>query len=179
MMELFARIIDRISNIFGFIAGIFMLLGVALVIIEVILRTVFDSTLYISEEYTAYSLVAISFFSLAYSLKDKGHIRVNFLFKLIKKDNGRLLIDIFAFTAGFIIFSVITVVTFNFFLDSIMTGSQSLQITRTYLAIPQSAIPLGSLLITLQFAAEVCKSIVKLRKGEEREVDSELEAIGR
>ncbi len=165
-MELFAKMIDRMTNAFGLIAGMLMLTGVVLVITEVILRTFFDSTIYISEEYTAYFLVAISFFSLAYTLKDKGHIRVNFLFKLVKGTTGRYLIDIYSFTAGFLIFAVITVVTFHFFLDSIITGSQSLQITRTYLAIPQSTIPLGSLIITLQFASEICKSILQLRKGE-------------
>lgn len=178
-MELFAKIIDRITDTSGFIAGALMLLGVAFVMIEVILRSFFDSTIYVSEEYTAYLLVAISFFSLAYTLKDKGHIRVNFLFKLVKGTNGPFFIDIFAFTVGFLIFAVITVITFNFFWDSVMMGTQSLQITRTYLAVPQSVIPLGSLFITLQFAAEICKTILKLREGEEHEIGSESEAIGR
>lgn len=178
-MKKFIRVIEKITNAFGWIAGITMLLGVALIIIEIILRKVFDSTIYISEEYIAYFLVSISFFSLAYTLKEDGHIRINFLFNLIKGPKKHIAINIYSFIVGLIVFSIITIVTAIFFWDSVMMKTQSLQISRTYLAIPQLTIPLGSLIITLQFAAEICKSIIKIQENKDRNYTEELHEMSR
>lgn len=178
-MKTFIKIIEKITNVFGLIAGTTMLLGVALIIIEIVLRKVFDSTIYITEEYIAYFLVSISFFSLAYTLKEDGHIRVNFLFNVIKEPKKRIVMDVYSFIVGLIVFSIITIVTANFFWDSVLMKTQSLQISRTYLAIPQSTIPIGSLIITLQFAAEICKSIIKFHGNRDRNYTKSFQEMGR
>jgi TRAP-type C4-dicarboxylate transport system permease small subunit len=178
-MEKFVRVIDRITHAFGIIAGIMMLIGVALVLSEIIVRALFDSTLYITEEYTAYLMVAITFFGLAFTLKEKGHIRMVFLHKFVKGGKARILLDLYSFTIGLTVFAVITGTTADFFWDSVVSGTRSMQISRTYLAIPQSAMPLGSLLITLQFAAEIVRSVMKLRTGEIDEEETESKALGR
>jgi TRAP-type C4-dicarboxylate transport system permease small subunit len=178
-MEKIVGVIDRLSHAFGITAGIMMLIGVALVIAEIMVRALFDSTLYITEEYTAYLMVAITFLGLAYTLKEKGHIRMVFLHKFVKAGKARILLEIYSFFVGLAVFVVITVTTAEFFWDSVASGTRSMQISRTYLAIPQSAMPLGSLLITLQFAAEFFRSVMKLRKGEIDGEDKESEALGR
>jgi TRAP-type C4-dicarboxylate transport system permease small subunit len=178
-MQKFTQGIDRITNVFAAIAGVFMLLGVALVIIEVIVRSVFDSTIYITSEYTAYFMVALTFFGIAYTLKEKAHIRMTFLQKVLKGDKPRFFLGLYSFLVGFVIFAVITVVTFNFFWDSVITGTRSIQLTKTYLAIPQFALPLGSFVACLQFASEFIKTILNFRKGEFVVEESESQALGR
>jgi TRAP-type C4-dicarboxylate transport system permease small subunit len=178
-MERFVRIIDRMTNAFGIIAGTIMLLGVALVITEIIARTFFNSTIYITEEYTGYFMVAITFLGLAYTLKEKGHIRMVFLHGLIKGGKARFYLGIYTFIVGLAVFTVITVVTANFFWDAVVTGTRSMQISKTYLAIPQFAMPFGSLLITLQFASEIARTIIKFRTGEMDKEDTESQALGR
>jgi|SRR5699024_1520337 len=179
-MAAIVRIIDKISNAFGLIAGITMILGVVLVLTEVVVRSIFDSTIYITQEYTAYFMVAITFFGLAYTLKEKGHIRLTFLHKIVKPGKGRTILDIYAFICGFVIFAIITYATFDFFLSTYAAGTRSMQITKTYLAIPQFAMPLGSFIITLQFIAEILKSIIKLQTGDyDDDEDAESEALGR
>lgn len=179
-MTAIVRIIDKVSNAFGLIAGITMILGVVLVLTEVFVRSVFDSTIYITQEYTAYFMVAITFFGLAYTLKEKGHIRLTFLHKIVKPGKGRTILDIYAFICGFVIFAIITYATFDFFLSTYATGTRSMQITKTYLAIPQFAMPLGSFIITLQFIAEILKSIIKLQTDDYNDdEDAESEALGR
>lgn len=178
-MTVIIRIIDRISNIFGLIAGLTMVLGVILVLIEVVVRSVFNSTIYITQEYAAYFMVAITFFGLAYTLKEKGHIRLTFLHNVVKPGKGRAILDIYAFALGLVIFAIITYTTADFFLSSVESGTRSMQISKTYLAIPQFAMPLGSLIVTLQFFAEILKSIIKFQTGEFDEEDSESDALGR
>lgn len=177
-MQKIVSFIDRLSTIFGVIAGIFILFGMTLVLTEVVARF-FNSTVYISGEYTAYFMVAITFLGIAYTLKDKGHIRMVFLHKIIKSDRIRALVEIYAYVVGLIVFAIITKVTFDFFWDSVVTGTRSMQVSRTYLAIPQFAMPLGSFLISLQFIAEILRSIIQLRTGKLEEPTLEDEALGR
>jgi TRAP-type C4-dicarboxylate transport system permease small subunit len=178
-MEAIIKLIDRISNAFGRISGVLMLLAVILVIGEVVARGIFDGTLYITEEYTAYLMVAVTFLGFAYTLKEKGHIRMGFLHKFVKKEKKRLILDLYSFLVGFIVFALITYSTFNFFWDSVLTGTRSMQLSRTYLAIPQFALPLGSFLITLQFASELLKTVTRWKRGETDLEDAESQALGR
>ncbi len=179
-MTVIIRIIDKISNIFGVIAGLTMILGVVLVLTEVVVRSLFDSTIYITQEYTGYFMVAITLLGLAYTLKEKGHIRLTFLHKVVKPGKARTILDIYAFVCGLVIFSIITYATFNFFLGTYASGTRSMQITKTYLAIPQFAMPLGSFIISLQFIAEILKSLVKFQTGNfDEDDDAESEALGR
>ncbi|MFZ7102137.1 MAG: TRAP transporter small permease subunit [Peptococcaceae bacterium] len=179
-MERFIRFCEKISQGAGFIAGMMMIGGLALVLGEIVLRGIFDKTLYITEEYTGYLMVAITFLGLAVTLKEKGHIRMVFLQKLLK-GKSRLILDMYAFLVGTLTFAVVTYTTSRFFWDSVISQSRSMQISETYLAIPQFFMPLGSLLITLQFLAELLKSLQHLRRGEtaEQEIDLETEALGR
>jgi len=61
----------------------------------------------------------------------------------------------------------LTLFTWEFFWDSVVSESQSMQISETYLAIPQVFLPVGSLLLTLQFAAEFLKGLAMLRQDTE------------
>lgn len=177
-MEKLIRFIDRVSTSFGIISGIFILLGMILVLTEIIARSVFKSTIYISGEYTGFFMVSITFLGLAYTLKDRGHIRMVFLHKLFKSNRARTIVDVYSYVVGLVVFAIITKITFDFFMDSVATGTRSMQVGRAYLAIPQFAMPIGSLLISLQFIAELLRSIQQLRTGEFDE-QIEDEALGR
>lgn len=179
-MDKVIRIVDKISDFFGLISGIAIVLGAAFILAEILARSLFNSTLYITYEYTGYLMVATTLFGLAYTLKEKGHIRLSLIHSVVKTPKGRTILDIFAFICGFIIFAIITYATFEFFWNTYTSGTRSMQISRTYLAIPQFLLPLGSFLMTLQFVSEFLKAIKKLKKGElEVESDVESEALGR
>ena len=177
-MRKLIRGIDRISYVFSTTAGIMMILLIILILTEIIVRKLFNSTIYISNEYVAYFMVALSFFGMAHAMKDNEHIRLVLLHKLIKKGKARFFLNLYALLIGFATFVVITVITWNLFWDNVVTGSQSLQITRTYLAIPQFAMPLGSLLMTLQFAAEIMRLFIKWREGKLDDVEEESQTFG-
>jgi TRAP-type C4-dicarboxylate transport system permease small subunit len=178
-MEKFAKIIDRITGFFGGIAGIFILLGVALIVVEIIARAVFDSTIYITAEYTAYFMVAITLLGLAIALRDKSHIRVTLIHGVVKEGKPRFILDLVSFIIGFVVFIFVTYAFTMFFWDAVVTGSRSMQLTRTYLAIPRFTLVLGSLLMTFQFLAEIIKLISAYRKGELDERESESTMLGR
>ena len=177
-METFVSLCDRLSQASGIMAGVMMLTGLALVITEIMVRKLFSTTLYITEEYMAYLMVAITFLGLAYTLKEKGHIRLVFMHTVLK-GKARIALDIFAFTVGLAIFAAITATTASFFWDSVVNQSRSMQISKTYLAIPQFFMPLGAFIMTMQFAAEIGRSILQLRSENYREHEVESSALGR
>ncbi|MCL6610343.1 MAG: TRAP transporter small permease [Peptococcaceae bacterium] len=177
-MEKFVRLCDRLSHACGMMAGFMMIAALALILIEIVIRTLFSMTLYITEEYTGYLMVAITFLALSYTLKEKGHIRMVFL-HVVLKGKARIGLDIFAYVAGLALCAAITVTTAGFFWDSVVSKSQSMQISGTYLAIPQFFMPLGAFMMALQFAAEIGRSIIHIRSERVEDLEVESSALGR
>ena len=74
-MKKIVNAIDGISGFGGWTAGIMMVLALLIVVAEIFTRSVFTKTLYISDEYAGYLMSMLTFFGLAYTLRERGHIR--------------------------------------------------------------------------------------------------------
>ncbi len=172
------NIIDRFSIFGGILSGIMICSGLILVIAEIIIRTIFNSTLYISGEYSGYLMCGLTFVALGFTLKEKGHIRMTFLHNILKDTRHKLIIDMVCYVIGFAFSIGVTYFMGMFFWDSVINGSRSMQISETYLAIPQFFMPFGSLILALQFIAEFLKSSMALKTGEFK-VTEEERGLGR
>ena len=177
-MEFFVRQVDRLSVMCGVASGVLMVFSVLMVLAEVFVRTVFDKTLYITEEYSGYLMAALTCLALAYTLKEKSHIRMTFLHTIVK---GKLKawVDLLAFLVGFLFCALLTYTTGDLFWDSVLTKSRSMQISQTYLAIPQFFMPLGTGVMMLQFLAEILRTILLLQSGRLDELEAESSLLGR
>lgn len=166
---------DRLSDAGGVLSGLMICAGVCLVSAEIVMRTFFSSTLYITEEYSGYLMAALTFLALGYTLRHKGHIRMTFLSHVLK-GRARLVLDMLCFAVGFLFLLLLFWVTSFFFFDTFASGTRSMQISETPLAIPQFFLPAGSFIMTIQFAADFFRSLAAYRKGEntEEEESSEL-----
>ena len=177
-MESFVRMCDKLSVACGVASGVLMVISTMLVLAEIVMRGVFSKTLYITEEYSGYLMAALTFLALAYTLKDKSHIRMTFL-HTIAKGKAKLWLDVFAFSVGFAFCALLTYTTSEFFWDAVVTKSRSMQISQTYLAIPQFFMPLGTGVMMLQFVAEIMRTILLLRTGNVDAVEAESSMLGR
>ena len=177
-MESFVRMCDKLSVACGVASGVLMVISTMLVLAEIVMRGVFSKTLYITEEYSGYLMAALTFLALAYTLKDKSHIRMTFL-HTIAKGKAKLWLDVFAFSVGFAFCALLTYTTGEFFWDAVVTKSRSMQISQTYLAIPQFFMPLGTGVMMLQFVAEIMRTILLLRTGNVDAVEAESSMLGR
>lgn len=176
-MNRLLRFSDRISSLGGALSGIGICLGVLLVVSEIIMRSLFSKTLYITEEYTGYLMAGLTFLALGYTLKDRGHIRMTFLHTALH-GRKRILLDMVCFLAGFFFSLLMTWTTSLFFWDSVVYGSRSMQISETYLAIPQFFLPLGSVVFTLQFGAEFLRSLGHFVSGDTEDEGEESATLG-
>lgn len=161
-MKKLIRLIDNLSGLGGWTAGILMVLALLLSVAEIVIRSGFDRTLYITDEYTGYFMAMLTFMGLAYTLRERGHIRMMFLPHIIR-GRAHILFNMVCYVVGFLFCAGLTYFTGEFFWDSVVSESQSMQVSETYLAIPQFFLPVGSLLMTLQFAAEFLKGLAVLR----------------
>ena len=161
-MKRLINLIDNLSGIGGWLAGILMAVALAISVAEIVVRSGFDATLYVTDEYTGYLMAMLTFMGLAYTLRERGHIRMMFLPHIIK-GRAHVIFNMVCYLVGFLFCAGLTWFTGEFFWDSVVSESQSMQVSETYLAIPQFFLPVGSLLLTLQFAAEFLKGLALLR----------------
>lgn len=161
-MKRIINLIDALSGFGGWTAGTFMAVALAVSVAEIVVRGGFDATLYVADEYTGYLMAMLTFMGLAYTLRERGHIRMMFLPHIIR-GRAHVLYNMVCYVVGFLFCAGLTWFTWEFFWDSVVSESQSMQVSETYLAIPQFFLPVGSLLMTLQFAAEFLKGLAILR----------------
>jgi TRAP-type C4-dicarboxylate transport system permease small subunit len=162
-MKKLINLIDNLSGIGGWVAGILMAVALVISVGEIIFRSFLNSTLYVADEYTGYLMAMLTFAGLAYTLRERGHIRMMFVPHFVK-GSAHVIYNMVCFVVGFLFCAGLTWFTWEFFWDSVVSESQSMQISETYLAIPQVFLPVGSLLLTLQFAAEFLKGLAMLRQ---------------
>jgi TRAP-type C4-dicarboxylate transport system permease small subunit len=176
-MQRMVKWIDTLAGVGGALAGVMLCAGLALIAAEIVLRSFFSHTLFITEEYAGYLMCGLTFCALGYTLRDKGHIRMTFLLKVVR-GRPRIYLDLTCFVVGLAFCALLTWYTGAFFLDSVVSRSQSMQISETYLAIPQFFMPLGALIMTLQFLGEILRTLLLLKEDPEgialRQESSEL-----
>lgn len=178
-MKRLINIIDGISGFGGWVAGILMTVALVLSISEIVARTFLNTTLYVTDEYLGYLMTMLTFMGLAYTLRERGHIRMMFLPHLFK-GRPHVMINMAAYVIGFLFCAALTYFTWEFFWDSVVNETQSMQVSETYLAIPQFFMPLGGCFLTLQFLAEFLKAVFILRQDTEGlRILEEADELGR
>ena len=113
------------------------------------------------------------------SSRERGHIRMMMLPHFLK-GKTRIIFNMACFVVGFAFCIALTWFTYVFFLDSYVSGSKSMHVSGTLLAIPQFFMPFGSFLMTLQFLAEFLKGVAMLRGDTEGlRILEETDELGR
>ncbi len=161
-MKTFINAIDRISGFGGWAAGVLMVIALVIGVSEIVTRYAFGKTLYIADEYSGYLMAMLTFLGLAYTLRERGHIRMMFLMHILK-GRRRVIFNMICMFVGFVFCIGLIQFTGEFFWDSVVNQTQSMQITETYLAIPEAFLPIGSFFLLLQFLSEFLKGVAILR----------------
>jgi len=162
-MKTLINAIDRISGFGGWAAGVLMVIALVIGMSEIVTRYAFGKTLYIADEYSGYLMAMLTFLGLAYTLRERGHIRMMFLVHVLK-GRRRVIFNMICMFVGFVFCIGLIRFTGEFFWDSVVNQTQSMQITETYLAIPEAFLPIGSFFLLLQFLSEFLKGAAILRQ---------------
>ncbi|TIH17085.1 TRAP transporter small permease [Marinifilum sp. JC120] len=155
-MRAIIRLIEGLSIGGAFLSAAGMLFIVGLVVIEIILRAVLNTSTLVSSEYGGYALVFLILTGLAYTMKEDGLIRINLLTSHFSK-KGKRIADVIsgllgAAITGFALYFTVQMVYETWDLE--MTADT---IAETPLWIPQLAIPVGLALLLLQIIAFIAR----------------------
>jgi TRAP-type C4-dicarboxylate transport system permease small subunit len=127
-----------------------------LILLEIFLWNLFEKTTLIADEYSAYGLAALIFLGCGYTLKEKGHIRIELVLNLLPERLAGFL-KIVAGLVSTILLGYITWQLGRMTFSAWHYGSTSGTLTATPLWVPQALIVIGAAMFTLQMAVETAK----------------------
>ena len=144
--------IEGISQVGGYVSGLFMVLIVLLIVVEIVARTVFNASTMISDEYSAYFFVAVVMSGLAFSMKEGAHIRISIIRSRLSRQGQRIL-DLVVLLIALVLacFALYYAVLMTYDVWDLEMTADS--ISETPIFIPQLVIPVGLLLFILQLAS--------------------------
>ena len=139
------------SSAFG--AASIVVILMAMVVADIFGRKVLNKPVPMSYEVGAFMLVFIVFMGLAYSQRQRAHIRVEFL-TLRMPPRMRAIMDLVAFTLGIAIYGAIFYQTFKWSYHSFEIGEYVAGLVNIPKWPSQFAVAFGALLISLQFLSD-------------------------
>jgi len=162
------KFIEKVTDVLSghLQAGIIFFLMIML-LVEVLTRYVLRSPLSIADEMGGYLLVSITFMGLAYTWKEKGHVRVSLLINRLPDKFANLLRFIMLILATAFTLPLIKA-CYDLISDSLLFESRSGSWLRTPLAYPQTILLIGAILLFLQLVAEIIKATITMGKSEEK-----------
>ncbi|MEX0347430.1 MAG: TRAP transporter small permease subunit [Rhizobiaceae bacterium] len=163
----FLTIFDTVSRWIAGLAALLVFGIAALIISEVIARSVFSASLSFAWEYAAYFYGCAVFLGAAYTMRTGGHVRVALLRGTLNT-RGQHIMEIAATAVGAAFSIYLAFAMIQFALRSYSRGSTSPTIEATPLAIPQGVIALGATLLALQMVVR----LIRLFAGEPAEDDA-------
>ena len=154
----FTQLAGRLSDIGGDVAAACIVIILALVCVEVLLRNVFRSSTLIADEMSGYLNAAVLFLGLAYTLKEGGFIRVEVVYSKLRGWFGTIVkwvITLFSllYTA------VLIVYIWQHVSYSYAFNIRSPDVTETPLYIPQFVMWLGAIILGVQLLAYVLNRV--------------------
>jgi TRAP-type C4-dicarboxylate transport system permease small subunit len=150
------RKITAFANGFSAAAVICMIL---LIVIEVVLRKVFNSSTTICDEYTGYFQATVIFLTLAACLLEGRHINVDIITRILPR-KIKFLAECFNYLFCFLFALIAVFSSLKIVFDSFVMHTTSYAPSNTPLFIPQSVMLIGLFLFFLQ----VCVLIFNLFK---------------
>lgn len=160
---------DKLLNFFAIIAGILMVAGMLAINVDVFMRYFLGRPLHNAVfPFIEFSILFITFLGTAWLLKQDGHVRMDFLIARLKPKN-RIKLKLVS--------SAIGIFVSIFFVWYGMKVTNDLWITKEDdlfklagfpKAIPIAIIPIGSLLLLVQFVRNAIKEIKAIIKKQEK-----------
>lgn len=160
--------IEIVSHIVsGHIVGWLIMVLAGIVLVEVVTRYVMLAPLMVADEIGGYLVVAIVCMGLAYTWKEGGHIRIEFVTNRLRprvRDRLRLATLILAMAVTGLLIKA----SYGMIAYSVSAGVRSHTWMRVPQAWPEMALMIGAVLLFCQLIVEVVKAAKAVRhtKGE-------------
>ena len=163
IFRLLDRLLGKATNGTAIVGGWLYLVTALMVTYEVVMRGLFDAPTEWSLELSVYFVLVAGFLGLAATHSDDKNIRVDlFIDRLPAK--WKQILSILTGLFGLIFAIVFFVESLDMTMNSFQLESKSTSTLRVPLYIPQLALPIGGLLLMLQFIRILIKDVQSLKK---------------
>ncbi|MDP2932493.1 MAG: TRAP transporter small permease [Chloroflexota bacterium] len=170
-MQRIGYVMDRLASFFGVFSGWLVPLMMLLVLVEVFMRYVMHEPLMLSDEFSAYMLVAISFLGLAYAQKEKKHVRIEAIVSRLPVRVSNWL-RVLTLSLGFGFAVLMALESYIFLAQSFKLHLTSSSWLRVPLQGPQMTLVIGFGVLAIMLLLEVVRAIGNLRAGKSVEAGS-------
>ena len=162
-MDKLMKGINKITSAGGLLGGILFGAMALETFYSVLMRYVFRSPAFWTEEVTRYLLTWGTMSAMAFAMMQKRHIRTRILLDRVSPKN-RAILELFTDVVGLILLVVFIWTSTNLTLNTFLIGKKSITTLRFPLWIPQIALPIGGIFFFLQFVEKLAADIPVLRQ---------------
>ncbi len=173
MMRL-QRTVATLSTWAAYAAGLVMFGMVIIIMVEITLRTFFNQSTFIMDEFVGYGLAAMTFLGLGYTLRENGLIRMKLLITLLSGAARRVL-EVFCVITTLALAVYMTAYFWRSVARNWERESVSASIAEVPLWMPEALLLLGLILFVVQLAAYLASILVAENP---RYLDADEEAVG-
>jgi TRAP-type C4-dicarboxylate transport system permease small subunit len=167
-MNRLVSVIERISYLGGYLSGWLVPLMMMLVVVDVFMRYVMHRPLMVSDEFSAYMLVALSFLGLAYTWREGGHVRIEVL---VSHFHGKFYdwVRLIGLIMTFIFMIELDRAAYKMIVYALKINLRSSTWLMFPLFWPQLTVFIGFVLLTLLLVIDIFRTGVKIRSGKKAE----------
>ncbi|SFE87166.1 TRAP transporter small permease subunit [Alteribacillus iranensis] len=159
---IWARVIDGISEISGYLGGIAIFASTLIIVYQVIVRSFFNVPTVWQTELSIYLLMFATFVGATYGLKHNSHVGVDVIIERLPK-RGQSILRIFTSLLCVIFTVVLSWKAWELWWEVTENGWHSSTLWGPPLTFPYFILPLGMTFVTLQFIVLIYEEFVKLK----------------
>lgn len=153
MIGIFLSLVDRLTRAGAFMAAITVVAMLGHILLEIVLRSVFNTSTYVLDEFVGYGVAASTFLGLGYTLHNGGLIRVSLVLARIRNRAIRQIVELVCIGACFSVFALIWVNFWNSIVRNFNRGTVSETVAEVPMWIPEGLLLLGLTIFLLQLLA--------------------------
>ena len=158
-MHVFINITNRLATYLAALAAIILVMMVALIMVEIVLRSFFDTSTFLTDEYVGYGVAAVTYLSLAHAFEKKALIRIGLLLDLTHGATRKAL-EYFSLLATLGVTLFLTYYIFRAISRNWNREAVSYHVSETPLWIPETLIFAGLLLFCIQLFSYFLRLLV-------------------
>ncbi|WP_112324379.1 TRAP transporter small permease subunit [Oceanibium sediminis] len=152
----------RMTSLLSWLSAQFAMLAVLAmalhILLEILLRAVFQTSTFVLDEFVGYEVAAMTFLGLGSALDNKVLLRLNLL--LIRlKGRARAAVEIVNATLTFAIFGFLLFYLFKLAMRNYERGTTSISVLEVPVWIPQAIIIIGLGVFCLQLTGLIAKAL--------------------
>ena len=162
-MKFVLRLIDAVSYLALICAGLILVYAVGHILLETVLRSLFDTSTHVLDEFIGFAILSVTFLSLSWALRDGSMIRVNLLTDRLSSKIRVWLESVVALCATGLGAFFCTFLWRNL-VKNWNRGAVSESVAEVPLWIPDLIVFIGASLLILQLAAQAFRPFIETQQ---------------